>query len=645
MLHISESKMTNCDTMPKYLVSNYKKYFDKKVALLKKDFGIWRSLTWKEYYEQVEDVCLGLVSLGLKRGDKVTIIGDNDPELWIISIAVQAAGGVVVVCYIDIVPSELQYLVDNSDSVFVAAGDQEQCDKILKVKDQLTNLKKVVFWDTKGMWKYDDPILISYRNLMELGKKCGEANQGIFTQLIEQGKADDIAIYCYTSGTTGLPKGSMLSHHNLIESVNSAHAFNPFDARDNYLSFLSPAWITEQVYGMCAPLVYGFKVYFPEEAETVQLDIREVAPQIVFYGPRQLESLAHEVQVRIVETSALKRFIYNLFLPVGIRKGEMDYEQKHPHPLFSLLYSIGNLLVFRPLKDKYGLLKCRIAVTGGSLLSPDLFKYFHGLGIPLRNIYGLSESPGSNCQTLIDVKAESSGRPVVNVEERITSDNELVLRAPQMFNGYYKNEKATKEKFYAGGWLATGDAGYFDDDGHFYYWERVSDLSTLNNGVRFSPSNIESRMKFSPYIMDVMILGDNREYVSAIVIIDYENVSKWAEKRRINFTTFADLSQRPEVIKMVEETIQKINRSLPTATRVAKFVNLHKEFDPDDAELTRTRKLRRSFVEDRFADIIEAIYAGKDKFNMRAEVRYRDGKTAIVENSLSIRNVILEDKK
>ncbi len=627
------------DTLPKLLVRNFRRWGDSRVALRKKDFGIWQDYTWKDYYEQVKYVCLGLVSLGLERGDKVSIIGDNDPQWWVIELAAQAGGAAAVGIYIDCVPGEVKHIVGHSDSTFVGARDQEQCDKLLEIKDELPKLKKVIYWDTKGMWKYDDSILISYNEVIELGKKYELSHSdSSFEAMVEQGSADEAAIFCYTSGTTGLPKGAMLSYNNILISSMSANAANPWYEDDDYLSFLSPAWITEQLLGVATPLITGTKVYFPEEPETAQQDIREVGPHIVFYGSRQWEALLSEIQVKIIETSAIKRLAYNLFLPVGFKVASLYYERQQPNLLLRLLYQVGDWVVFRPLRDKFGLLKCRVAMTGGSMLGPDAFKYFHALGIKLRNGYGLSEMPGTNWQTVDDVKAESVGRPVVGVEERISDEGEILGRGGALFTGYYKDAKSTEARL-GGGWIHTGDAGYFDDDGHLYFLERVADLMQLSSGDKFSPTYLESRLKFSPYVKDAMILGVERDYVAAIIIIDYENVGKWAERRRIPYTTYVDLSQKPEVYELLCMDIGKINNTLPDHFKVKKFVNLHKEFDPDEAELTRTRKLRRSFMEDRYKDVIEAIYGGKASVDIRAEVKYRDGRKGLIETSLRIEEI------
>lgn len=626
------------DTLPKLLLRDYYKWGDKKIALKKKKFGIWQEYTWKDYYENVKYLSLGLVALGLQRGDAMSIIGDNDPEWWFCELAVQAAGGIAVGLYIDCIPDEIKYIASHSESSFAAAKDQEQCDKWLAIKEELPNLKRVIYWEDKGMWKYDDPILISFDEVKELGKRYAESHPSSFEQMVELGKGSDPAIYCYTSGTTGLPKGAIITYNNILCANEVGFAFNPWYESDHYVSFLSPAWIAEQALGIAAPLQRGCVTCFLEEPETVQENVREIAPEVLFYGSRQWEDIVSQVQVKIIESSAINRFIYNLLMPVGFKVSDAYYEGLSLSFFWKCLYKISDWLLFRPLRDKMGLSNVRIAWVGGSMLGPDIFRYFHAIGVNLLNLYGLSEGCWLTCQRPTDVNKESAGRPTVTTEIRISDEGEILARSGNVFPGYYKDSEATRTRLISG-WLHTGDAGFIDEDGHLHFIERVKDMMVLSTGARFSPSYIETRLKFSPYIKDAMVVGQGEAFVAVIINIDFDNVGKWAERNHISYTTFVDLSQRPEVLDLIQKEVAKVNRYLPEQARAKKFANLHKMFDPDEAELTRTRKLRRAFMAERYRELIYGIYGNKDEVPMQTEVKYRDGRKGIVQTMVKIRSV------
>lgn len=627
------------DTLPKLLLRNYQRYGDKKIAMRKKTMGIWYKYTWKEYYENVKYFSLGLVSLGLKRGDKVCILGENNPEWYWAEVATHCAGGTSIGLYTDAVSSELKYIVDHSDASFVVAEDQEQVDKLIQAKNELPRVKNVIFWDSRGLGGYDEPYLINYKQVQELGRKYEAENPNFFEESINQGKGDDIAILSYTSGTSGLPKGVILLHRNLITSVTIWSAVCPLHEDDEYVSYMSPAWITEQFFGITGSLMFAIRVNFLEEPETVQDNIREIGPKILMYGSRLWESVISTIQARLNDSSPFNRFFYNLALPIGYKYTSYTYEKKRPPLFWRIVNGIADGLVFRPLRDKVGLLKTEHAITAGSTLSPDAFQYLRAIGVNLIQIFGITEVGNVSMHRDNDIRFESVGQICPNVEVKFTESGELLVKSGGVAQGYYKNPEATQKAF-RDGWFHTGDAGYLDKDGHFIYWDRVVDLLELAGGGKFSPQYIEGRLKFSPYIKDVMVMGGkDKAYVTAIVNIDFENVGKWAEKRHIAYTTFVDLSQKPQIRELIRKDIERVNRTLPDEAKVRKFVLLHKEFDPDEAELTRTRKLRRGNIEKRYQDLVNALYKEVDEFTTEAPVVYRDGRTGVVKTQIKINSL------
>jgi len=630
---------TDYVTFPQLLKKNYERCGDQSIALRKKRYGLWNEYTWGDYYEKVRYFSLGLIGLGLERGDKVAIIGDNDPEWWIGELATQAAGGVALGLYIDCLPSELQYIVDHSDSKFVLAKDQEQCDKLLEIKGQIPKVQKVIYWDSKGMWAYDDPFLMGFEDVLEGGKQFEQDHHGFFEENLAKGKAEDIAVICYTSGTTGLPKAAMLSYKTLLAWTESLWQVHPWYEKDEYLSFLCPAWATDQMIGFAAALMKGVIVNFPEEPETVRENLREISPQCLFSGARLWEELSREVQSKITDTTLLRRFLYNLFLRVGYKTADYRYENKKPPLPWKIIYLLGNGLVFRPLRDRLGLKKTRLCMVAGTMLSPELFRFYQAIGVPLFTYYGATELGSISMEYNGSMRLGSAGKRLPGREMKLSDEGEILVKVDKyMFSGYYKDSEAT-EKALGRGWYYTGDAGYLDADGYFYFLERMSELMELAKGLKFAPGYIESKLRFSAFIKDAMVVGAGRDFVCAMINIDLQNVGRWAERRHISYTTFVDLSQKPEVCDLVQRDIERVNRTLPEHSRIKKFVNMHKEFDPDEAELTRTRKIRRGFVEKRYQDIIEAIYQGKEKVSVEAEVQYRDGRKGMLVTDLHIRSL------
>ncbi|HIE17458.1 MAG TPA: long-chain fatty acid--CoA ligase [Dehalococcoidia bacterium] len=626
-------------TLPKLLKQNYEKYGGKKVAMRVKEFGIWQTYTWKDYYQKVKHFSLGLISLGLEAGDKVAILGENKPQWYWAELAVQAAGGVVIGIFTDCMPHEVKFYVEHSDSKFVIAHDQEQVDKLLQIKEELPLLKKVIYWDPKGVWNYEDPILISFDKVIELGKEYEEHHPGVFEENVERGSGEDLAVFCYTSGTTGLPKAAMLKHNAAIQAGRSWWNVDRWREDEQYVSFLPPAWITEQGLGIAGSLVSGMEVSFPEEPETVQENIREIGAQILFWGPRNWESVNRLIQAKIIDTTWFNRFLYHLFLPVGYKVTDLQAARHKVNWFWRLLYSVAQWMVFRDLRDKVGLSKIRAAYTAAAPISPDVIRFFRAIGVNIKQLYGGSEQGLVTLHRGDDVRPETSGPVMPGVEVRLSEDGEIIVKGENLFSGYYKSPEATQEKLKSG-WYYTGDFGHITEDGHLIVMDRMSDLRQLSGGQMFSPQYAEIRLRFSPYIKDALAVGaEDKAYVSAIVNIDIDNVGRWAEARRIAYTTFTDLSQKPEVIDLIRKEIQRINRTLPEWARIKKFANLHREFDADEAELTRTRKIKRTFVEERYKDLIDAIYSGAVEMAVEAPITYRDGRKGTIKTAIKINSV------
>ncbi|MGD8553799.1 MAG: AMP-binding protein [Anaerolineales bacterium] len=630
------------DTLPKQFLEKVKRYGDKRVAVRQKELGIWQEFTWQDSYEQVRDLCLGLVSMGLQRGDRVCIVGDNDRQHMWADLAIMSAGGSTVGIFTDAIPSEMEYVVTHSESIFVFAKDQEQCDKFLEIRKIIPLVKAVIYWDPRGMWSYRHPWLISYEEVQRRGRELRQEQPDLFEKLVAEGKGSDLCNLCYTSGTTGMPKGAMLSHLNFLEGVKAHSQIEPRYETDNQVSITPLAWIAEHTLSVTPHCMFGLVVNFPESPETVQQNIREIAPDLLFFPARLWENLTAIIQMRINDGTWINRTLYKLFLPIGYKVADLRYEGKSVGPVLAFLYWLGDLLVFRPIRNQFGFVRVRTAITAGAALSPDVMRYFRALGVNLMQVFSSTETAAVGTQHYEgEVKYASVGKPAPGVRVRISEDGEILFGGPNVFHGYFKNPEETSKSLSIDEegirWFHTGDACYIDDDGHVIYLDRLTDMIELASGERFSPQFIEGRLKFSPYIRDVMAVGSSSlYYVTALISIDFGNVGRWAEKNRIPYTTFVDLSQKHEVCALIMEAIEYVNETLPPGARVRKFVLLHKEFDADEAEMTRTRKLRRTFLADRYREMIEAMYSDKDEVHVSAAVKYRDGREGVVETTVRV---------
>ena len=628
------------DTWPKVLKYNFMRYGDSRVAMRHKHYGIWQRYTWKDYYMSVKYLALGLFSMGFGASDKLLIIGDNAPQWYYAELAAQANHGTSVGMYPDLTPTEIKNIAANSGARFAMVEDQEQVDKLLEIKNELPGLDKIIYWVYKGLSDYNDPVLIGYKQVVESGIEYEKENPGLFEQSIETGNADDVCAIVYTSGTTGTtPKGAVHTYNTMRAGSEYLLHLDSWRENDNIVPNLPPGGMTEQWFDIGCHLLSASILNFAERPETFQEDTREIGPTIVFYDARLWENQVGGVQRRIQEADVFKRFITGIFMPVGHRMAELRYGNRRPGFLQKALYLLAQLTVFNPIRDSLGLPNARICYTTGTMLSPDALKFYHALNLPLKNIYGSTEGGALTGTKDEDMKLDTLGTVHKGTEVRITDEGEIIYRQPGIFIGYYNDPKKTSEVI-KDGWFYSGDSGYITEDGHVVIRDRIRDLVELANGEKLAPQFIESRLRFSPYIRDAWVLaGPERAYPSAIITINYQNAGRWAGERRIAYTTFTELSQKPEIYDLIEQDIDRINQTLSPGVRIKKFVNLHKEFDPDESELTRNRKLKRVFLEERYRELIEAIYSDKKQVPIEAQVRYRDGRTGTIKTTLNIYSI------
>ena len=621
------------------MIENARKHGSEKVALREKEFGIWQSVSWSEYLANVQDLALGLVALGYEPGDKLAILGDNRPEWLYSELAIQSLGGAAVGIFPDSHVDQVKYIIDHSDAVFLIVEDQEQTDKFLELKEACPKVRYVIVDDMKGMRYYDDPLLISLKKVQKMGRDLGQETPGLFEKCVAGLTEDTVALIAYTSGTTGLPKGAMLTHRNMVKMAASYDQIDPAYPTDNHVSFLPLPWVGEQMTAVAWNLYRGFVVNFPEKIETVAENIREVGPEILFAPPRFWERICSDMQVRIQDAVWIKRFFYKLCMPIGYKAAEFRLANKKPSLPVYLLDRICYFLLFRSLKNYFGLGNLRNVYTGGAALGPEIFNLFQALGVNIKQIYGQTETSGISVgHRNGDIKLTTVGKPIPEMEIEISDSGEILSRGPTVFAGYYKNEKATKTAL-VDGWLHSGDQGILDEDGHLIMIDRMKDVMQLVDGTKFSPQLIENKLKFSIYISEAVVVGKDRPFVAAMINMDMGNVGKWAESNKITYTTYTDLSQKHEVYELVAGEVAKINTSLPKAAQVKKFVMLHKELDADDDEMTRTRKVRRSFVEERYSQVIDALYGDRERLEVSSEIKYRDGKEFRMQTSVRIKAV------
>jgi len=627
-------------TLPQ-LLRDHARQSPKRLSQRHKTRGIWREYDFSQVQRNVMDLALGLHQLGIQRGETVAIIGENEPQHYWAEFAAQAIGCKVISLYPDLTADEVQYLLGDSEAVCLFAQDQEQVDKGLAVKAATPNLRHIVYWDDTGMWSYHDSILRKFHQLQSEGRALGEKDALLYDRLVDQGCPDDIAVLSYTSGTTGKPKGVILSHRSLVD--NAQRLINATKARPGtqYLSYIAPAWATEQFMGVALGIGLPMVVNFPEGPEQVLPNIRELAVEAMTFAPRQWESMASSVQAHMLDAGPVRRGIYEWGLQVGHAVHVARLDGKPVSWWKRALLPLANALVLRPLRDQLGLTRLKVAICGGATMAPDVFRMFHAIGVPLRNIYGSTEvglltSHQGDRFDLETVGHWMQTHPEAgsSLEWMLTADGELCVKGGSSFLGYYRREGSVEAKY------QTGDAVTKTDRGELVFLERMSDLKRLASGQTFPPQFVETRLRFSPFIKDIMTVGDERrDFVAALINIDMSVLSRWAEDKRIGFSTFTDLSQRLEVAELLSREIARVNQFLPAHARVQRFANFPKELDPDEGELTRSRKLRREFLEERYSALIQGLYNGAPEVTVDIPVTYQDGRRSQFTAQVFIRDV------
>jgi long-chain acyl-CoA synthetase len=611
-------------------------------AIREKDLGIWQTWTWRDYAAEVRALACGLAVQGLKRGDHIALVGDNRPRIYAGICAAQCLGAIPVPLYQDAVATEMAFPIQNAEIAHAIVEDQEQVDKLLEILPNCPHLKHIYYDDPRGLRHYSNPALTSYESLLQAGKESQARNPAFIDAEIAKGSGSDTAAMFFTSGTTGVPKGVVLTHASLIDRSRTIAEWEGLTDRDVVLAFMPPAWIGQNIFSYAQPLVTGYCICCPESTATVTTDMREIGPTYYFAPPRVFEALLTQVSVRMEDAGALKRRMYRYFMGVARRVGARILEGKPVSLVDRILYNLGDFLVYAPLRNVLGMSRVRIAYTGGEAIGPDLFVFYRSLGINLKQLYGSTETSVFVCvQPNGQVKSDTAGPPVPGVELKFTPERELLIRSPGLFKEYYKNPQATAEAKDAEGWFHTGDAGYIDPDGHLKIIDRVKDVGRLSGGTLFAPKYLENKLKFFPYIKEAVCFGHERPTVCAFINIDMEAVGNWAERRGLPYSGYTDLAAQDDVYDLVAKCVEQANADLAQDSELAdsqihRFLILHKELDADDEELTRTRKVRRRFIGEKYASLVEALYAGKRAVHVEAKVRYEDGRTGTYSADLKI---------
>jgi long-chain acyl-CoA synthetase len=640
----SLSGIEACDTFPKLLL-HHARVRPERPAIREKDLGIWQTWSWHRFADEVRALACGLAAQDFKRGDHLAIVGDNRPRIYAAMCAAQCLGGIPVPLYQDAVAAEMAFPIQNAEITHAVAEDQEQVDKLLEILPQCPSLRRIYYDEPRGLRHYAQPQLMSCDKLLEIGRESYRRDPAFLESEIAKGCGADTAAMFFTSGTTGVAKGVVLTHLSLIDRARAAAEMEGLNDTDVVLAYLPPAWIGQNIFSYAQPFVAGYCICCPESAETVMSDMREIGPSYYFAPPRVLEALLTQVSIRMEDASALKRALYRYFMDVARRVGGAILDGKPVSAGDRTLYRIGDVLIYGPLRNVLGMSRVRVAYTAGEAIGPDLFRFYRSIGINLKQLYGSTETCVFVCvQPNGQVKADTVGPAVKGVELSFTPERELLIRSPGLFKEYYKNPQATAESKDAEGWFHTGDAGYFDADGHLKVIDRVKDVGKLADGSLFAPKYLENKLKFFPYIKEAVAFGHGRDHVCAFINMDMEAVGNWAEKRNLPYAGYVDLASRDEVYELVRECIEKVNADLAAEPEIAssqirRFLILHKELDADDGELTRTRKVRRLHVGEKYAELVAALYDGRSVVHVEAQVRYEDGRIGSISADLKIRDV------
>jgi long-chain acyl-CoA synthetase len=635
------------DTFPKILMQNAK-VFGSRTAFREKDYGIWQSRTWSEVCEEIRAFSIGLKSLGLSPGDKVAIVGANRPRLYWAMVACQALGAVPVPVYSDSVAEEMAYVLGHAEVKFAVVEDQEQVDKLLSMSEEVPSLTDVIYDEQRGLRDYDHTHLHDYAGVQDKGRDllakdpslAGEWEKGF-----AGGKGSDIAVMLYTSGTTGRPKGVMLSFDNLVISARNANVFDHLDETEEVLAYLPMAWIGDHVFSLAQAFTAGYCVNCPESMDTIDTDRLEIAPTYFFAPPRVFENMLTQIMVRMEDAGKAKRAMFDYFMGVAREVGEKILNGEQVGLKDRLLYRLGEFCVYGPLKNRMGLTRMKVGYTAGEAIGPEIFQFYRSLGLNLKQLYGQTEaSVYITLQPDGEIFGDTVGKPAPDVELKIEENGEVMYRSPGVFVGYFKNDEATAKTKTPDGWVHTGDAGIIADNGHLKIIDRAKDVGKLNNGSLFAPKYIENKLKFFPNIKEAVAFGHERDVAAVFINIDLTAVGSWAERNNVNYASYQELAANPDVYAMIESHVDQVNKDLSqepmmAGAQIKRFLILHKELDADDGELTRTQKVRRSFIAERYAPLIEALYDGSASKHVRTEVTFEDGRKGAIEATVEIRDM------
>ena len=633
------------DTFPRLLM-HHARQRPNRPAMREKEYGIWQTYTWMEVAERVRAIASGLAELGFKRGDRLAVVGDNRPRLYWSVAACQCLGGIPVMMYQDAVAQEMAYVMEDAEIRFACVEDQEQVDKMLEIKGGLPLLEHVIYDDPRGLRHYNQTWLHGLDEVLEMGRIHDRNHPDFLGGEIDKGSPDDVSVMLYTSGTTGKPKGVCQTHGAFIAAAQGGCQFDTLSDQEDILSYLPMAWVGDHLFSYAQALVAGFTINCPESGETVMNDLREIGPTYYFAPPRVFENLLTQVMIRMEDASPLKRKLFKHFMDVARRCGADILDGKPVSASDRAQYALGDLLVFGPLKNVLGMSRIRVAYTAGAAIGPDLFRFYRSIGINLKQLYGQTETCAYVClQPDGQIKLDSVGTPAPNVEVKLADNGEILVRGPMLLKAYYKRPDATAESINAEGYFMTGDAGFFDEDGHLKIIDRAKDVGKLTGGGMFAPNYIENKLKFFQHIKEVVCFGNGRDFVTAFVNIDLEAVGNWAERKGMAYSGYTDLASQPQVYALIRECVEQVNADLAadpkmSESQIKRFLVLHKELDADDGELTRTRKVRRNFVAEKYAVLIDALYAGKTRQFIETQVTYEDGRTNKVSADL-----VIEDAK
>ena len=633
------------DTFPRLLLGHAKSR-PEGAAMREKEYGIWQTTTWADMAQLVESLACGLHQAGLQRGEHMVVIGANRPRLYATMLAAQSLGAIPVPLYQDAVANECVFPINNAEVRFCVVEDQEQVDKMLEIRERCPQVSHLYYDDPRGLRNYDQPGLKSVESLIEAGRAVAQAQPQLFLQQVEQGRADDVAAMFFTSGTTGNPKGVVHTHHTLINRASVGARFDKLTAADEVLAYLPPAWIGQNIFSYAQWLAAGYVVNCPESASTVTIDLKEVGPTYYFAPPRVFEGLLTSVMIRMEDAGALKRGMFHRFMDLARRVGPDRLDGKPIGLLDSIKYRLGDWMVYGPLRNNLGMSRVRVAYTAGEAIGPDLFSFYRSIGINLKQLYGSTETAVFVClQPDHEARADTVGVPCEGVEIKLSETGEILVKSPGLLKGYYKIPAATAEVLTADGWYHTSDAGFIDASGHLKIIDRVKDVGRLkggaHDGAMFAPKYVENKLKFFSHIKEAVAYGDQRDQVCVMLNIDFEAVGNWAERRNLPYAGYTDLAQKPEVYELMRECVEKVNADLSrddllAGSQISRFLVLHKELDADDGELTRTNKVRRGFIAEKYGVLVEALYGGKHEQYIETQVKFEDGRTGSVSATLKL---------